>query len=229
MGWFESTQAHLELIMDFSRKIKAIELRKNGSSYSEIRKVLNTSKSTLSNWLKDIELTDGQKTRLSRLQATGYIGAKANQAKSQAHHNKIREAAKKEALPLSNNVAFVSGLMLYWAEGDKRTGRVQFSNSDPAMIKLMMKWFRQFCEVPEEKFRIGLFIHSLHINQDYLAFWSKVTGVPASQFNKPYIKPTIFSIRKSRLYEGTCVIKVHSKDLASKILGWLEGVKGVVI
>lgn len=115
--------------------------------------------------------------------------------------------------------------MLYWAEGDKRTGRVQFSNSDPDMIRLMMKWLREFCSVPEAKFRIGLFVHSLHVREDYLPFWSKITALPISQFNQPYIKPTIFSNRKNKLYEGTCVIKIHNKDLLSKILGWIEGIK----
>jgi len=211
--------------MDFSRKIKAIELRKNGSSYSEIRKFISISKSTLSTWLKDIELTDEQKKRLTRLQATAYLGAKKNQAKSIAHHNEIREAAKKEVLSLVKNSFFVSGLMLYWAEGDKRSGQIQFSNSDPEMITLMMKWFRKFCKVPETKFRIGLFLHSLHIREDCLKFWSRITALPTSQFNQPYIKPTIFSNRKNKLYEGTCVIRIHNKDLLSRILGWIDGVK----
>jgi len=211
--------------MDFSKKLKAIELRKNGLSYSEIRNSITVSKSTLSNWLKDIELSNEHKSRLSKLQATGYIGAKTNQTKALLHHKKIKQTAEIEAIKLSQKPFFVAGLMLYWAEGDKRSGRLQFSNSDPDMIKLMMKWFRKFCNVPEEKFRIGLFIHTLHIREDCLDFWSKVTGLPLEQFNKPYIKPTIFSNRKNKLYEGTCVIKVHSKDLFSKVLGWIEGAK----
>jgi len=164
--------------MNFSRKLKAIELRKSGFSYSEIKKSINISKSTLSNWLKDIELTDEQKKRLTRLQATAYLGAKKIQAKSLARHRQIRENAQREAVARFDNPLFIAGLMLYWAEGDKRSGRIQFSNSDPDMIKIMMGWFRKFCNVPESKFRIGLFVHSLHIREDYLEFWSKITGLP---------------------------------------------------
>ena len=213
--------------MDFSNKLKAIRLRKSGLSYSEIKKSINASKSTLSKWLKDIELTDEQKKRLSKLQATGYLGAKTIQARSKAHHDEIKATAKKEVSFLVNNPLFISGLMLYWAEGDRRSGQVEFSNSDPEMIRLMMKWFREFCNIPETKFRIGLFVHSLHIKENYLEFWSRVTSLPISQFNKPYIKTTIFSNKKNKLYEGTCVIKIHSKDLFSKILGWIEGIKFV--
>ncbi len=211
--------------MKFAKKLKAIELRREGLSYSEINSSINVSKSTLSNWLKDIELTDEQRVRLSRLQATAYLGAKIIQARSLAHHKEIRESAQKEVPNLLNNRLFIAGLMLSWAEGDKRSGEVQFSNSAPEMIKLMMKWFREFCKVPESKFRIGLFLHSLHVRDNCLEFWSKITGLSTGQFNKPYIKPTIFSNRKNKLYEGTCVIRVHSRDLMSKILGWLDGIK----
>ncbi|RKY31068.1 MAG: hypothetical protein DRP74_05640 [Candidatus Omnitrophota bacterium] len=215
--------------MDFSKKIKAIELRRKGFSYSEIRQSINNvSKSTLSKWLKNIELTTEQKKRLTRLQATAYLGAKKIQARSIAYHNQIRESAKKEVLTRLGNPLFLAGLMLYWAEGDKRSGEVQFTNSDPDMITLMMRWFREFCNIPESKFRIGLFVHSLHVKENYLDFWSKATSVPLTQFNKPYIKPTIFSNRKNKLYEGTCVIKIHSRDLISKILGWIDGIKDIL-
>ena len=148
--------------MDFSKKIRAVELRNNGLSYSEIRKSVDVSKSTLSLWLKGITLTHEQKNRLTGLQATAYLGAKKIQARSLAHHKEIREAARKEAQGRLNDPFFIAGLMLYWAEGSKNVGSVLFSNSDPEMIKLMMKWFRKFCDVPENKFRIGLFVHSLH-------------------------------------------------------------------
>jgi hypothetical protein len=215
--------------MDFSKKLKAIELRKNGLSYREIQKTIRASKSTLSLWLKDIELSKAQKSRLTRLQATAYSGAKKIQAQSSKHHNEIRAHAEQEVTKLINNSFFVAGLMLYWAEGSKSFGSVQFSNSDPNMIKIMMRWFREFCAVPEAKFRIGLFIHSLHIHNNYLGYWQKVTSIPLTQFQKPYIKATIFSNRKNKLYNGTCVIKIHSRELLSKILGWKNGIEKIFL
>jgi len=215
--------------MNFSGKIKAFDLRKKGKSYSEIRNIVRVSKSTLSNWLKDIELSKQHKSRLSRLQATGYIGAKKNQSNALLHHKKIRESAEKEAFKLAENSFFVAGLMLYWAEGSKNAGSVQFSNSDPEMIRIMMRWFRQFCAVSEYKFKIGLFIHSLHNSENCLGFWRRITSVPLAQFYKPYIKPSIFSNRKNKLYEGTCRIIIHNRDLLSKIIGWKNGVKKIFL
>jgi len=215
--------------MDFSRKIQAVQLREQGKSYSEIRNIIDVSKSTLSNWLKDIELSREHKSRLNRLQATAYLGAKKRQLASLRHHEGIKEEAKKEAIRLSRAPFFIAGLMLYWAEGGKNMGSVQFSNSDPAMIKIMMHWFRKFCGIPENKFRISLFIHSLHAKADCQGFWQDVTAVSSKQFYKPYIKPTIFSNRKNKLYEGTCRIVIHNRDLLSKIIGWKNGIEKIFL
>lgn len=191
--------------------------------------MVRVSKSTLSNWLKDIELTKEQKNRLNKLQATAYLGAKKNQLRSLKHHNEIKARAQIEAAKLLKDPFFAAGLMLYWAEGGKKFGSVQFSNSDPAIIKIMMLWFRKFCPVSESKFRVGLFIHSLHTRKDCQKFWQEITSIPITQFHKPYIKPTIFSNRKNRLYEGTCKIVIHSRDLLSKIIGWKNGAEAVFL
>jgi transcriptional regulator with XRE-family HTH domain len=213
--------------MNFLAKTQAIHLRRKGKSYSEIKERVKVSKSTLSGWLKDIELTREQESRLSKLQATGYAGAKKQQAASLKHHEEIKKNAECEAAELVKDPFFVAGLMLYWAEGSKNFGSVQFSNSDPAMIKIMMRWFRSFCAVSEDKFRISLFIHSLHTKEDCQKFWQDVTSIPPSQFYKPYIKPTIYSNRKNKLYEGTCRIIIHQRDLLSKIIGWKNGVEKI--
>ncbi len=47
-------------------KQKAIELRKQGLSYSEIRKKVDVSKSTLSIWCRDINLSNEQVLLLSK-------------------------------------------------------------------------------------------------------------------------------------------------------------------
>ena len=46
-------------------KQKARELRSQGYSINEIKTKLNLSKSSVSLWVRDIELTDGQKKLLS--------------------------------------------------------------------------------------------------------------------------------------------------------------------
>ena len=115
--------------------------------------------------------------------------------------------------------------MLYWAEGTKRGEEmVNFSNSDPNMINLMMKWFRKICQVKEERFRIQVHIHSLLTPQYVKNYWSKLTGISIKQFHKLMIKKTSLGHRKNILYYGTCCIRVCDKNLFRKIMGWKIGV-----
>ena len=53
----------------WEKKEFVINLRQNGLSYREIRQNISfpISKSTLSNWCKDIKLTNGQKNRLDKI------------------------------------------------------------------------------------------------------------------------------------------------------------------
>lgn len=213
--------------MKFEQKIKAIKLREAGRSYNEIRKKINVSKGTLSMWLRDIALTPEQEKRIfvELRQKNAYRMAKANQVKRINITREIVGKAKKEAPELFKNPLFLSGLMLYWAEGDKSEiqERVKFTNSDPRMIKIIMRWFRETCKVPELKFRVCIYIHSLHARKNIEKYWSEVTGISTDQFYKTQIKETTLRQRRNVLYEGTCAITVSDKNLFRRIKGWKLG------
>lgn len=211
--------------MKFKEKNQAINLRKLGKSYGEILKEIQVSKSTLSLWLRDIQLKTEQEKRIyvELKQKNAYRLAKANQQKRIEITKKIMDEAKKEVRYLSKDPLFLSGLMLYWAEGAKTNEHVKLSNSDPAMIRFMMRWFRKICKVPEKKFRIALHIHSLHCRKNIEKYWSEITGVPLNQFNKTFVKPTSLGQRKKILYNGTCNIVVFDKNLFRRIDGWRLG------
>lgn len=211
--------------MKFSEKLKAIKLRKDGRGYSEILKDINVSKSTLSVWLRDIALTKKQREKLLRgRERARYAGAKAQQRKRTERMKRISEDGRKEFTALVKNPIFLVGLALYWAEGDKHRGeRVKFTNSDPAMIMFMMKWFRKICKVPEEKFRIALHVHNLYVLPNVASYWSEITNVPEKQFNKIYIKQSSLRQRRNVLYGGTCGVVICNKDLFRRIVGWRRG------
>lgn len=214
--------------MKHNEKIKAVKLRKRGKSYSEIAKILKVAKGTLSVWLKDIPLSKKQKSALKGLLRAQYIGAKANQKKAQTRRETVFGLAYEESKKLINDPLFLSGLMLYWAEGTKQGNTVAFSNSDPKMIALMMKWFRRICRVPLDKFRVVIYIHALLVNSNWKSFWAKITNIPKSQFLKHYVKPTITKHRRNKLYNGTCSIRISSVDLLNKIRGWNKGCQEIL-
>jgi len=209
--------------MKLTEKNEAIKLRKGGKSYGYILKNIAVSKSTLSLWLRDIELTESQKSILLKgREMSRYAAAKKKQRQRIEKTIKIIEKAKKEFRQSNNNPLFLSGLMLYWAEGDKSDlhEQVKFTNSDPNMINLIMRWFREICKVPEKKFRVTLHIHNLHCRPKIENYWSNITGIPLSQFYKTQVKPTTLRYRRNPLYNGTCAVSISSKDFFRKIKGW---------
>lgn len=208
--------------MKLDDKVKAIKLRRAGNSYKTILEQIAVSKSTLSIWLRDVPLTlKQQKARIKGRALSRLLGAKSQQKRRIERTKVIIKNSQKEFRVLVTNPLFLSGLMLYWAEGDKHQGeRVKFTNSDEKMIRLMMRWFRKVCHVPEEKFRIALHLHNLHTIPNAQGYWRGITKIPAQQFHKVYVKHSSLGHRRNILYNGTCGIVINNKDLFRRIFGW---------
>lgn len=196
--------------MKVMAKIKAVGLRRNGASYSEIRKKVSVSKSTLSFWLRDIKLNDSAKHRiLQGLEFSRSMAAKSKKDLRIAVTKEIMHNAQLEFKKLIETPLFLIGLSLYLAEGDKSIlERVKFANSDPKLVQLMMRWFREVCNIPENKFRIALHIHDLQSNKQAREFWSFLTKIPVTQFQAVYVKKSTLRSRRNVLYNGTCSIVI---------------------
>jgi hypothetical protein len=212
-------------------KKKAQGLRRQGKTYSEIRSIIpNLSKGTLCGWVRNIALTHNQKDLILKKMRTGADSARSIQRQRGSWTNQLRKIerikqivteAKKEVKTLKSDNFFLMGLMLYWAEGDKSVDRqnVKFCNSDPLMVEFMMKWFRQICKVPENKFFIELNIHELLDKEKMLSLWLSVTKISVTRFSV-FIKPTQHGSLKNPSYQGTCSIRIHNVDLFRKIVTW---------
>lgn len=96
----------------------------------------------------------------------------------------IQNESSKQIGKLSNRDKFISGIALYSGEGDKTDSQVGFSNTNPMLIKFMISWFRTYCSIPEEKYRGSLWLHQGLNEKKAKIFWSELTNIPLSQFNK---------------------------------------------
>lgn len=211
---------------------RSISLRKKGYSVGEIAHTLGVSKGSVSNWVKDIKLSVHQQKYLE----LKYKGTQAVEKRrltrlnnEQRKRDEVSNTAKSEVHNLLSNKLFLIGVMLYYAEGGKsQRGLVRFSNSDPKMIKLMMRFFREICRVPEQKFKGHIHTHSDKQIKPSELFWSEITGIPKSAFFKTYVpsKDKISVSRKTTriLKHGTFDIYVCDTNLFLKIKGWIEGV-----
>lgn len=215
-------------------KIKAQGLRKKGLSYQEIQRIVPVPKSTLSGWCRDIILTEQQARRLFRNKLKGsalgrIIGAKRVQAKRLRQIQEMLEKGKKDIGELSKRDRFIIGVALYAAEGSKRGKEIAFANSDPLMIAFMMHWFREFCQVVEDKFRGAIWLHEGLAENKAKRFWSKLTNIPIYHFYKTYIarnKIDSKKIRKQKHLYGIFSIKINDAKKLRLISGWMAGILG---
>ncbi|HCP08647.1 MAG TPA: hypothetical protein DIT25_02525 [Candidatus Moranbacteria bacterium] len=209
---------------------RAIKLRIQGKTYKEILEIIpDLPKSTLSGWLKNFKLNAEQEKRLKenieKITNNARIkSAWTKRRKKQEKIDRIHKEAKAELPKLISNSLFLVGISLYWAEGGKTQEAVQFSNSDPRLIKIMMKWFKEICNVPSNKLKIHIYIHGIYKKENCEKFWSEVTRIPVSSFGKTTYKQTIHKVKKNLSYKGVCRIDINNVDLFRKITGWQSGV-----
>ncbi len=120
--------------------------------------------------------------------------------------------------------------MLYLAEGGKTKRITRIANSDPAVIQIMMRFFREICGVAESKFQghIHTFTHAdIKKTEKY---WSEITGISRKQFYKTYTKPSVASLQKRQtLPYGTFDIYVCDTKLFLTIMGWIEKIKELTL
>ncbi len=211
----------------WERKELVQSLRRQGFSYREILQQIpfSLAKSTVSQWCKHIELTSEQLDRLDKLYRERYrnwlLGPKSTQRRRATEIEAIKAKARIEVAELQKNALWLTGLMLYWAEGNK-TKVVGVSNSDARLVAFVMKWFRECCGIPEKKFKAYLHLHSGQDEMSMKTFWSHVTGLPLSQFGKSYVKKEGTGHRKNILYHGTIRISICDTNLLWKIRSWIE-------
>lgn len=229
------------MIIKSQEKEKAISLRKQGKTYSEILSVISVAKSTLSIWLNSVDLSKKQKQKISKAKLAGSRrGGQAKKKQRIERQNKIFEETKSDISTISEHELFLIGIILYWAEGSKekeyRPGSpLEFSNMDPKMIKVFLIWLLKVCKINRNMLVFNIFLHQSHKNktEEVREYWSKITGFSKDSFATIYWKKNKLKTNRRNVkekYYGVLKIKVRkSSSLVRKIAGWSEVVFNKVI
>lgn len=214
------------------KQIEARNLRGKGESIKEIAKRLKVSKSSVSIWCRNIELSPRQIQKLHRRMVMGsYIGRlKGARIQKERREQKIKyyiEQGAKEIGKLNEKEMFLAGLCIYWGEGSRKSPAVRISNSDPYIIKFLMNWFRQSLTISDDRFLMYVLINQIHKKRlkEVVEFWSRLTNIPANQFREP----TLIKAKSKKKYNnfhqhyGTLCIRIaKSTELFYQILGWVK-------
>ena len=214
-------------------RAEATALRLQGRSYNEIQSLLGIPKSTLSNWLSDVALSDEQRDRLAARSEVGIRSrAVAIRASRIRRTEVLQEEAAAEVGPISDRELFLLGVALYWAEGSKekpwgRATQMALINSDPDVIRLFIRWLGVIgVEAGDLILRL-----SIHESADVEAaerFWRGVVSVDASQWRRPSLKRHRATTVRHNIgpsYVGCLIVSVRrSTELNRRVAGWWAGI-----
>jgi hypothetical protein len=225
----------------FKKEI-AIDLRKRGSSYSEIENSISIPKSTLAYWLKDVILTPEQKQKLQEKRKK--VAQTNSQKRISGIYRKIEEI-KKSSVENIKNISkrefWLMGIMLYWREGllsnnenDLRKG-VRFTSSNPRFIRLFLKWLREVGKIEKTEIEFDIFANrdKKKLIKDIISHWSKITKFSKNKFSHIYYQKSAikgYKIKRSRISKssnfGFIRIRVRASSmLARQIAGWMKGIE----
>lgn len=211
-------------------KQQAVRLRKNGWSYTIIANRLQVSKSTLSVWLREVPYTPNAQVR-KRIREGPAKAAEIINKKRRKRIQEGKEWGEKEIGGLTKRDLLILGIGLYIGEGSKMCEQVQICNSDPRVIKLALDWFRKVFQIPNNHFMIAVHIYPDITESVAIKYWSRVTGIPATQFGKTQVdRRTNKSKRKQRILPyGTARVSVKARGNSSlglqlhrRIMGMIE-------
>lgn len=216
----------------FQLRINARAMRASGESVKRIAEQLCVSKSTASIWVRDIILSIDQ---LENLKQTSLKGAALGRERSallqkQRWLQKMGEAKEEGKIVLSSfsdREKLIAGLALYWGEGSKKSREVEFCNSDPSLVRFLLSWLETCFLVKKEEIRCCVGINEIHKHREKIVkeYWSKVTGIPLTQFRKTSFK----KVKNKKVYAnldthyGTLSVSVMNPSrFYAKILGLID-------
>lgn len=216
-------------------KLKAIHLRKSGKTYGEILRLVPVAKSTLSLWLRSVNLANEQRQRITQKRIDAQKrGAEARRRIRSEEIERTVSDGIKEISAITSRELWLIGIALYWAEGAKQNERhrstsIRFDNSDVRMHSVFLKWLMSL-SVPISDIRFHLYVHENRKvdTTDFKHWWITQLSLPRDAIKNVYYKkgnPKTNRKNTADLYHGLMRITVRrSTSLNRKVNGWVAGI-----
>jgi transcriptional regulator with XRE-family HTH domain len=221
----------------FVKPDKRAEARKlrseRGMALRDIAADLGVSKSSVSLWVRDIELTPAQDAALlarNPVRNGQLLGMRVRRERCRAERIAAQEHGRE--LARDPDPQYIGGCMLYWAEGSKCRNAAQLVNADPDLIRAFLGFLRAFYAVPDD--RVALAVNCFLGNDlsldDIQRWWLERLSLPASCLRKAVVnRPSPASrFRKGNVLPyGTARITVHSTFIVQSIYGAIQEYAGI--
>lgn len=196
-----------------------------------IAKRLGVSPSSVSYWVRDIQLTDEQREWNLRgptgPQNPEHIAARVAAIRETARERRRQAQLEGRTRARRGELLHSAGCMLYWAEGAKARNQLKLCNSDPNMLRFFREFLTTCFDVDPERFRIQLHVYlgnGLSIEQ-IESHWLSVTELPASCLRSHSLNPLPTSSsgkKKNKLPYGVCTLSLNDTRIVQHIYGAIQ-------
>ena len=182
-------------------------------------------------WVRDIELTEKQKQRLSTRGISLDVMERRRKTRW-ANGLKTRSAYLEQGVQDMEQLRDIDimmlglGLGLYWGEGSKTSrGSIELSNTDPRVIQIHVLFLVKCLNISVSKMRCHVGLHSHLSIQKAEKYWSGISGIPLSQFQKTSIqKSRAGKGERDRLPFGTFTVGVYDTAARIRLEGRIQGI-----
>jgi transposase-like protein len=204
--------------------------RTEGASIKEIARQTGAAQSSISRWVRDIELSDDQKRALVRRAYDGHVKGRTINSTLRRDARRLAQQEGRE-LAMARDPFHFGGCMLYWAEGGKDRNQVRFSNSDPEMLRFFVEFLQTYFRVCAADIRLtcNLFADHLERQREIEQFWLTTAGLPQECLLRSTVN--VYSKysqkkRRNKLPYGTARVVVNKTRVVQSIYGSIQEYAG---
>jgi transcriptional regulator with XRE-family HTH domain len=220
-------------IVKTEERARARELRRSeGWSIKQIARELAVSRSSVSLWVRDIELTEAQRSALLERnpafnrQNSGWLVVSARRREARLYAQ--REG---RALARRGDALHIAGCMLHWAEGSKSRNALQFCNSDPEMVRFFVSFVRAYFPLRDEQIRVTCYLYADHEyrQRQIEQYRLDLLGLDRSSLCRSVVNRISRSSQRKRfkmLPNGTCRITVNRTAVVQSVWGAIQEYAG---
>ena len=205
---------------------QAIAFRKRGFTYTEIAKICDVSRGTVSNWLKDKDFSK-QVAKVNKERAykenVGRIKLvnKARNVERTTQYKEMLRLAETEYKHYTTSPLFIAGLMLYLSHGDtKHQNQIRLTTNNPDLHRIFIRFAVEYLGVEKSSIKFWLLLYPAHDEIKCMKRWSKKIGISVGQFYKNQIVES--RSNKQTLHFGVGNTIIGNTLLKKKMMRWVE-------
>lgn len=212
------------MIRDEEKYQQAVEFRKRGFTYSEIAKICDVSKATVSNWLskkafsKRVKKDNVARAARDNKKRMSLVNKARNAERTERYREAVR-SAETEFKHYKSSPLFISGLTAYMSVGDlKHSSQIRVTSNKPELHALFIKFLVEYLGVQKSEIQFWLLLTGSAPLEKTMKWWSRKIGLSPVHFGKTQI----LSQERKPLHNGTGNTIIGSTVLKHKLTRWIE-------